>query len=217
MAHLLRAASVSDASHDRKLQSFVIRVLLKFPDQARITYNPPMALVIFLRGVNVGGYRTFRPSVLANQLKEYGVINIGAAGTFVVRKPVSQMRLRSELLRRLPFETKVMMCTGQELAAAALQNPFEGEPATSDIIRFVSVLANRPQVSPACPIRVPGDGRWLLRILSVHGKFIFGVYRREMKAITCLGSIDKLFGAPVTTRNWNTISAILNLLEKKAG
>jgi len=67
-----------------------------------------MALVIFLRGVNVGGHRTFRPSVLANQLKDYGVINIGAAGTFVVSKPISQTRLRSELARLLPFETKVI-------------------------------------------------------------------------------------------------------------
>jgi uncharacterized protein (DUF1697 family) len=87
----------------------------------------PMALVTFLRGVNVGGHRTFRPSILANQLQEYGVVNIGAAGTFVVCKPVSQTRLRSELLRRLPFEAKVMMCTGRELIAAASENPFDCE------------------------------------------------------------------------------------------
>jgi hypothetical protein len=35
-----------------------------------------------------------------------------------------------------------------------------------------------------------------------------------MKAIGCLGAIDKLFGVPATTRNWNTISAILKVLEK---
>jgi uncharacterized protein (DUF1697 family) len=56
-----------------------------------------MALVVFLRGVNVGGHRTFRPSILANELKEYGVVNIGAAGTLVVRKPISEKRLRAEL------------------------------------------------------------------------------------------------------------------------
>src|SRR5919198_2504110 len=100
----------------------------------------PMALVTFLRGVNVGGHRTFRPSLLANQLKDYGVVNIGAAGTFVVCKPVSQTRLRSELLRRLPFEGEGMMCTGQEVIAAASNNPFDREPSRSDIVRFVSVL-----------------------------------------------------------------------------
>lgn len=173
-----------------------------------------MALVTFLRGVNVGGYKTFRPSILANQLKQYGVVNIGAAGTFVVRKPVSQSRLRSELLRRLPFEAEVMICTGQELIAAASDNPFDGEPPGSEIVRFVSVLAKAPQVPPSVPMQIPQDGRWLLRILSMHNRFLFGIYRREMKAIGCLGAIDKLFGAPATTRNWNTIGAILKVLEK---
>jgi uncharacterized protein (DUF1697 family) len=174
----------------------------------------PMALVTFLRGVNVGGHKTFRPSILANQLKEYGVVNIGAAGTFVVCKPVSQTRLRSELLRRLPFEAEVMMCTGRELIAAASENPFDCERPRSDIVRFVSVLAKPPRALPSIPIRIPGEGKWLLRILSTHDRFLFGLYRREMKAIGYLSAIDKLFGVPATTRNWNTISAILKVLEK---
>jgi uncharacterized protein (DUF1697 family) len=175
-----------------------------------------MALVTFLRGVNVGGYKTFRPSVLASQLKEYGVVNIGAAGTFVVRKPVSQTRLRAELLRRLPFESEVMICTAEELIDAASSNPFDGEPLRLDIIHFVSVLAKAPRVLPSVPMQIPADGRWLLKIVTIHERFVFGFYRREMKAIGCLGKIDKLFGAPATTRNWNTIGAILKVLEKPA-
>ncbi len=174
-----------------------------------------MAIVTFLRGVNVGGYRTFRPSILATQLKDYGIVNIGAAGTFVVHKPVSQRRLRDELLRRLPFATEVMMCTGRELMAAVSAKPFEGEAAHSDVVRFVSVLAKPPQLMPSIPVTLPADGKWLLRILAVRDRFVFGVYRREMKAISMLGSIDKLFGVPVTTRNWNTISTIVDVLQKQ--
>jgi hypothetical protein len=43
-----------------------------------------VALVAFLRGVNVGGHRAFRPSVLAKQLARYEMVNIGATGTFVI-------------------------------------------------------------------------------------------------------------------------------------
>ena len=171
-----------------------------------------MALVIFLRGVNVGGYKTFRPSILANQLQDYGVVNIGAAGTFVVNKPVSQTRLRSSLLERLPFEAEVMICTGQELIAAAAASPFDGKPPASDLVRFVTVLAKPPQAAPGIPLCIPEDGRWLLTILTRHDRFLFGTYRREMKAISCLGKIDKLFGVSATTRNWNTIGTILKLL-----
>ena len=34
-----------------------------------------------------------------------------------------------------------------------------------------------------------------------------------MKTIGYLGQIDKLYGVPATTRNWNTIAAILRILK----
>jgi len=78
-------------------------------------HNPGMALVVFLRGVNVGGHRTFRPSILARELSDYDVVNVGAAGTFVVRKFGSRAKLRSALLRKLPFEAHVVLCQGRDL------------------------------------------------------------------------------------------------------
>jgi hypothetical protein len=68
-----------------------------------------MALVVFLRGVNVGGHRTFRPSILARELSGYDVLNVGAAGTFVVREPGSRAKFRSALLRKLPFEAEILL------------------------------------------------------------------------------------------------------------
>jgi uncharacterized protein (DUF1697 family) len=173
-----------------------------------------MALVTFLRGVNVGGHRRFRPSLLASQLKDFRLVNISAAGTFVVCGSVSQKRLRSELLQRLPFEAEVMMCTGEELTAAASNSPFDDKPSRSGIVRFVGILSERPQLSPSTPVCIPAKGKWLVRILSRHDRFLFGMYRREMKTISCLGKIDNLFGVPATTRNWNVIRAILKVLDK---
>jgi uncharacterized protein (DUF1697 family) len=172
-----------------------------------------MALVVFLRGVNVGGYRTFRPSILAQQLKHYGAVNIGAAGTFVIRKPANQAELRAELKRRLPFETEVMICTGQDLITMASGDPFGKEPIHSDVVRFVSVMGKPPRVLPSLPISLPAADAWLLRILATENRFIFGIYRRRMKSIRYLSMIDTLFGAPVTTRNWNTFTAIIEVLK----
>jgi len=174
-----------------------------------------MALVVFLRGVNVGGHRTFRPSILAQQLKRYDAVNIGAAGTFVIRSAVTQRELRAELQRRLPFETQIMFCTGQDVLAMAAGDPFANEPVRSDVVRFVSVLASRPRLLPSLPLSVPADGTWLVRILARENRFVFGMYRRHMKTIRYLGLIDSLFGVPVTTRNWNTFTAIVNLLRKR--
>jgi uncharacterized protein (DUF1697 family) len=97
-----------------------------------------MAHVVFLRGVNVGGHRTFRPAVLAQRMKRFDVVNVGAAGTFVVRARVGPAELRSELCRRLPF------------------------------------------------VRTVGH----------------------------LGTLDRVFQTPVTTRSWSTIGAIRGVLER---
>jgi uncharacterized protein (DUF1697 family) len=40
------------------------------------------------------------------------------------------------------------------------------------------------------------------------------VYRRQMKAISYLGKIEKLLGVPATTRNWNTIKKVVKLLSQ---
>jgi uncharacterized protein (DUF1697 family) len=171
-----------------------------------------MALVVLLRGVNVGGHRTFRPSMLVEQLKHLDVVNIGAAGTFVIRRPVTQAHVRAELARTLPFDAEIMICPDREFLRLMSQNHFAGVPAGSDIVRFVSVLSKRPGAAPSMPMSFPSSGKWLLKILATDNRFVFGVYRRHMKAIGYLGSFDRLFGVPVTTRNWNTITAIAKVL-----
>ena len=173
-----------------------------------------MALVVFLRGINVGGHRRFRPSLLAAKLKNFGLVNIGAAGTFVVRARVSQARLRSEICRHLSFDAEVAICAGDQLLAAVSRNPFAGQAPQSDIVHFVSILARRPNRRPALPVCIPASGRWVVQILATYGRFVFGFYRREMKAIACLGEIDRLFGSPATTRSWSTINATVKMLEK---
>ena len=172
-----------------------------------------MALVVFLRGVNVGGYRTFRPSILARELSDYDVVNVGAAGTFVVRKPGSRARFRAELLQKLPFQTEVVLCDGRDLISLEMENPFGTEPSRPDTVRFVSILSKAGRVRPSIPITLPPGGEWLLRVIASKNRFVFGVYRRQMKAISYLGQIDKLFGVPATTRNWNTILAIVRILK----
>ena len=171
-----------------------------------------MALVVLLRGVNVGGHRTFRPTTLAHQLRHLDAVNIGAAGTFVIRKPIGKTQLRAELARRLPFDTEIMICTRREIVSLVSEDYFADEPAGPEIVRFVSVLSKRPRSAPATPMVFPPSGPWLLKIVARENRFVLGLYRRHMKVIGYLGTLDRLFGVPATTRNWNTITAIAKVL-----
>jgi uncharacterized protein (DUF1697 family) len=171
-----------------------------------------MALVVFLRGVNVGGHRRFRPSVLARELKAYDVVNVGAAGTFVVRKPGSKAKFRAALIGKLPFETEIAICEGRDVLRLDAERLF-GKEASADTTRFVSVLTKAGRLPTSLPITLPPDGEWLVRVLRSEGQFIFGEYRRHMKTIGYLGQMDKMFGGRATTRNWNTIAAIVKILQ----
>ena len=157
----------------------------------------------------------FRPSQLAAQLKHLEAVNIGAAGTFVIRKPVSQTKLRAELAKRLPFETQVAICDGREILALIDRAPYGPRPSEPDVVRFISVFIRPARNIPATPIRVPDKGQWQVRALDIDKRFIVGEYRRSMKTISYLGGLDKAIGIPVTTRNWSTIGLIGRILSQK--
>jgi uncharacterized protein (DUF1697 family) len=135
-----------------------------------------------------------------------------AAGTFVIRRTVTRAQLRAEFARRLPFDAEIMICQGREIVRLMSHNHFADQPVRPDIVRFVSVLSQRPRATPSMPMTFPPSGKWLLKILATDNRFVFGLYRRHMKVISYLGAFDRLFGVPATTRNSNTITAIARVL-----
>lgn len=178
-------------------------------------HNLLMALVVFLRGANVGGHRRVRPTVLAKKLSRYDVVNIGSAGTFVVCKPGSRSRFCSDLLRKLPFEGELAICDSRDLLRLGKKPPFRTTQPRPGMVQFVSVLSKVCSAQPRLPLNIPSSGKWFVRVLGIRNRFVFGVYRREMKTIGYLGQIDNLFGASAITRNWNTINSIVKVLKEK--
>jgi uncharacterized protein (DUF1697 family) len=191
-----------------------------------------MRWVVFLRGVNVGKANRCQPAVIASQLSKLGVINIGAVGTFVVRQDVNESALRSAIAKKLPFKCEIMICPARDIIKLASKAPFAGHPSGPDITRFVNVLAKpmrnvrstshqtsnlKHQTSEfrSLPLCFPSPDDWLLKIIAIENRFVLGLYRRQMKAITYLGKIEKLLGVPATTRNWNTIEKVAKILETK--
>ena len=187
-----------------------------------------MRWVVFLRAVNVGGTNRCQPALIAKQLAKFDIVNIGAVGTFVVREDVSESALRAAIARKLPFKCEIMICPARDIIKLASKDPFSRQPSRPNVVRFVSVLAKRPGIRsdlhqtsnikpqtsqlPPLPLSLPSDDDWLLKIIAIQGRFVLGLYRRQMKAISYLGKIEKRLGVPVTTRNWNTIEKVAKTL-----
>src|SRR5271170_5436825 len=195
--------------------SSVLYAALSNPGAATIG---SMALIVLFRGINVGGHRAFRPSRLAKELSIYDAVNVGAAGTLVVRKPGlrkpgSRAKFLAELRRKLPFEATIAFCDGSDLIRLEKDNPFGNEPPPADVVQFVSILSEAGRRGVSLPIALPEDGEWMVRIIGSQNRLVYGMYRRHMKTIGFLGKIDRLFGAPATTRSWSTILSVLRILK----
>jgi uncharacterized protein (DUF1697 family) len=173
-----------------------------------------MRWVVFLRAVNVGGTNRCRPASIAKQLAKFGVVNIGAVGTFVVREDVNESTLRAALAQKLPFKCEIMICPARDIIKLSSKNPFSGQPSGPNVTRFVSVAAKRIRAPASLPLTLPADSDWLVKIIWIQDRFVLGLYRRQMKAISYLGKIEKLLGVPVTTRNWNTIEKVVSILRQ---
>jgi uncharacterized protein (DUF1697 family) len=172
-----------------------------------------MPAVVFLRAVNVGGANRCQPAAIAKQLAKFGIINIGAVGTFVVREDVSESTLRTAIARKLSFKCEIMICPARDLIKLASKDPFTRQPSGPNITRFVNVLHKPLRKPPPLPLSLPSPDEWLLKIIAIQGRFVLGLYHRQMKAISYLGKIEKLLGVPATTRNWNTIEKVAKILQ----
>jgi hypothetical protein len=82
-----------------------------------------------------------------------------------------------------------------------------------DLVQFVSILSQNPCRSVSVPVDLPEAGEWFVRILGSRNRLLYGVYSRRMKTISYLSQIDNLFGAPATTRSWNTILSVVRILK----
>jgi uncharacterized protein (DUF1697 family) len=152
--------------------------------------------------------------MLARGLAKFDVVNIGAVGTFVVRKNVAESALRAAIAQKLPFRCDIIIVPARAVLELGSKDPFSRYPADAATTRFVNVLAKPVQATSISSLSFPSEANWLLKIIAIHGRFVLGVYRREMKAISYLGKIEKQFGVPATTRNWNTFEKVLKILRQ---
>lgn len=160
-------------------------------------------MIVFLRGVNVGGHKTFRPAEVAKKLAKLGAKNHGAAGTYSIHAQATESAVRAAFEKALPFEADMMICPRAAIEALVKKPPF-GKPA-KDQTWYVSVLGGAPKLSPTLPLERP-EKDWEVRVLRVEGPFVCSLHRRRPNGRHYPNEVvEKAFGVPATTRNWNTI------------
>jgi uncharacterized protein (DUF1697 family) len=171
-----------------------------------------MRWVVFLRAVNVGGTNRCQPAQIAKKLAKFGVVNIGAVGTFVVRAGVKESTLSAAIARELPFKCDIIICRAKELLDLVKENPFVGE-RDDDVDAHVSMMRERLAKIPTLPIYAPSKDNWEIKILDVVGTAVLSLRRRVKNGHLYPNAIvEKQFGVAATTRSWNTIEKVAKIL-----
>jgi uncharacterized protein (DUF1697 family) len=175
-----------------------------------------MAHVVFLRAANVGGRNVFRPALLAADLAHLEVVNIGAAGTFVVRGKATAAAIRREIRARLPFALAVVVRPASEIVALVESDPFRGVKFSKDQRGWVAALGARPRSLPALPLVKPAGKAWAVRCDRVEGAFALGLWRRRLGGFLFPNQlVEDALGVPATTRWWETIERAATLITDK--
>ena len=174
-----------------------------------------MVLVVFLRGVNVGGRKTFSPAQLARDLASFDVVNVGAAGTFVVRQKVARAVLRAAFAERLPFDAQLMICRGDELLGLAREEAVHDDALDQNSRRFLSVMTQAPRKPLALPLAHPPGGKWQVKIVEARGRFVLSIWRQQGRTFVYPNEVvERNFGIPATTRTWSTIETVCRIVER---
>jgi len=173
-----------------------------------------MAHVVFVRAMNVGGKNVFRPAQLATTLSHLDIVNVGAAGTFLVRARSTPSKLRKEILAALPFEPAVAIASAETVLDLVKSKPFRDVPFSRDLRGWVAALPSAPRRPPKLPIAMPAGRDWSVRFDRIVGPFALGVWRRRPGGFVFPAHVvEKAVGLPATMRYWETFERVARLIE----
>ena len=167
-----------------------------------------------LRGVNVAGHKRLKMSELVELYASLGFANVRTyiqSGNVVfshLQKDESVLahRIHGAMKTKLGLDVTVFLRTPEELDRVIKKNPFIGNDHSRMHVTFLYTK----------PVRVPTDE---IDAVAAEGEK-FSIQEREVclllpngqgKTKLSNGFFEKIFRVPATTRNWNTVLALLEL------
>jgi uncharacterized protein (DUF1697 family) len=176
--------------------------------------RPNRGHVVFLRAANVGGKNVFRPAQLAASLSHLDVVNVGAAGTFVVRRPASIATIRREIVSRVPFDPDIAIRPAGEVLDFVRSEPFRGVTFSKQLRGWVAVLTGTPKAVPSLPVIAPTGNLWSVRFDRLDGAYALGLWHWRPKFKFASVVVEDAVGVSATTRWWETFERIAKILER---
>lgn len=174
--------------------------------------------IAFLRGINVGGKNRLPMKDLTTRLEALGLVDVRTyiqSGNVIFRsrdaKPQDLARRIAQAIEKdHGFLPAVMVLSANELRAAADKCPFQGGEALNKTLHlfFLASEPDTPDFGRMDGLRTNSETYVLKdRVLYFHTPDGFGKSRLAQR-------IEPILGVDATARNWRTVNAVLELVER---
>jgi len=179
-----------------------------------------MKYVAFLRGINVGGKRLIKMEDLRGVLASLGLKNVRtfiASGnvlfeTSQANRSALTRKIEKKLLTAFGHDVPVALQTIDELKDILRTGPFKKITPTADVMMCVTLLTAEPKAGPKLPLKSAIEN---LEVLAIKNRAAFILCRRKKNGSFSFPNnfFEKEFGVTATTRQWNTISRIVDFAD----
>ncbi len=176
--------------------------------------------VAMLRGINLGGHRKIKMEALRGWCEALGLRDVQThvqSGNVVFRTSkrdpgALRKQMEDAIEREVGFRADVVLRTTAELKGVIARNPFAGRADVAPAKLAVTFLASDPgdegrervRTIPAAPEELVIEGR------ELYIYFPNGMARPKLS----MPLLERTLRIPATSRNWNTVTKLLELAEE---
>jgi uncharacterized protein (DUF1697 family) len=178
--------------------------------------------VAFLRAINVAGHAIVRMNDLRDAFTAAGCKSVRTyiqSGNVIFEASEENLaavyeRVRVKLRRLLGAEPDVFFRTAREVEGILRAAPFKSLEAEPGIKLYVVFLFQRPRSKPRFPLL---SSKEALEAIAMSNREVFIVSRRKKNGFYGFPNnfIEKELRVPATTRNWSTLTKIVEFLGKE--
>lgn len=176
--------------------------------------------VALLRGVNVGGHRKLTSATLKDVCERAGATSVRIylqSGNAVFRTTSRSAaavagKIRDELEKATRLDAGVLVRSTADLRDVVARNPFTEAASREPSRLLVAFLSEEPSPAASAVLHRARTGSELLHVSGreVYSWFPDGAGRSKLASAFAPTKL----GVECTARNWNTVTALLQLAEE---
>ncbi|MBI4520696.1 MAG: DUF1697 domain-containing protein [Gemmatimonadetes bacterium] len=179
--------------------------------------------VAFLRAINVAGHVSLKMTNVRDAFAAAGCRSVSTyiqSGNVIfessARDVATRMKkVRAKLRNLVGVEPDILIRTIPEIEELVRRRPFGGVEAGTTVKLYVAFLFQKPRATPRFPLISPKEG---LEAVGMRNREVFIVSRRKKNGFFGFPNnfVEEAVGVSATTRNWSTVTKILDLVRREA-